>query len=215
MNIGLITPNGQLHSVDAARMLDKLSRQLGKEISFFKCRRCGECCRDFGGEGVWLLPEETSLFPRKSVEPYLGIRKGGTVEVKVYILRSEPCPRLVDGHSCGIYRQRPLLCRIYPLKPGDNGVIYMGDDCPNRISFPTREMLVAFRNHSERLLFLETMGDRAVGLEGDRWIPVDEFFQRVRDKLKVSIVEWEPRAVVPFKAFGLPPLCLFIPEVYF
>jgi len=44
----------------------------------------------------------------------------------------------------------------------------MGDSCPNHLSFPTEEMLVAFKSYRKKLMFLDTMRDRVVGFEVDR-----------------------------------------------
>jgi len=90
----------------------------------FRCLRCGYCCRNliYDGairKGLLLLPSEVHLFPTSLIKPSYGAGKKG---------KSRPRPRKIIAYQyarkvcihlknnlCGIYYQRPLACRGYPL----------------------------------------------------------------------------------------------------
>ncbi len=62
------------------------------------CEGCGQCCAS-----PWLLPSEAP--PGVPVRDEAGVR---------FVDTCGACPALRDGR-CGVYAQRPLDCRLYPL----------------------------------------------------------------------------------------------------
>ena len=101
---------------------------------FFKCQRCGRCCREIGlpydAESAIRIAESLSVSLTELIERYYGefVRNG-------QFWRSQdekrtPCPFLIkDGGkcSCRIYPIRPYGCKMYPLET-DFGC--QGVDCP-------------------------------------------------------------------------------------
>jgi len=93
----------------------------------FSCQRCGACCKsliiDLKGKyhiGLFLLPEETRLFPAELVLPFWAVgTKGrsrpGRPKPAIYQLNAKTCPHLTKTHTCRIYKRRPLVCRAFPL----------------------------------------------------------------------------------------------------
>lgn len=61
--------------------------------------------------GIYLSPEETSLFPAVSVFPLF--KRNG--DVTAYQVGVDICPNLQADGKCGIYETRPLVCRTYPV----------------------------------------------------------------------------------------------------
>ena len=116
------------------------------------CSTCGVCCRNYlvplCGRDVWRistsqhLPPEQFVFARAAQSRaadafhldqeqayHLALDKRGRMRVQ------SPCVFLVElggGHSrCGIYAERPVVCRTYPMHLG-NAVAQMRTDvlCP-------------------------------------------------------------------------------------
>ena len=91
----------------------------------FRCLKCGCCCRDlivkFGPchIGLFLLPEETKLFPIDRVSPMWAVGMRGRSRprpnVQVYQLNGKDCPYITSKNLCGIYNIRPSVCRAHPL----------------------------------------------------------------------------------------------------
>ena len=94
---------------------------LNPKVFYWKCLRCGECCRHLTSKrfGMPLLPEEAWRLQ------HLAKRLGVTVNIKplasdgfrvtLYQMADEVCPFL-SGNRCMIYEQRPIACRAYPLR---------------------------------------------------------------------------------------------------
>ena len=86
-------------------------------LGHFKCQRCGECCRQSGGEkdkGIVVGEEDITAIagfkkirPRKIHRHYIKEQSG-----KMFL--PKPCPFYKDK-SCQVYPVRPLICRSYPL----------------------------------------------------------------------------------------------------
>jgi Fe-S-cluster containining protein len=81
-------------------------------LSFFKCYRCGYCCRNIP---VQLREEEI-----KSISAYLGISEQEFVKRYVdksklpFLYLKTPCP-FFEFYRCTIYPVRPAVCRIFPF----------------------------------------------------------------------------------------------------
>jgi Fe-S-cluster containining protein len=87
----------------------------------FKCERCGYCCETLFDTdqqplaGLTLLPEEIDRFDSKLIQPF--IAKGNTepTTILLYQLVLGRCPYLSKEKTCKIYRERPLVCKAFPL----------------------------------------------------------------------------------------------------
>ena len=117
----------------------------------FKCTQCGKCCRDtrlpltvaeainwlLRGHEVQLLCEASPWPEALDRDPRAAHFKrrsfpavSGSMPVRVVVMLVAnivgKCPNLLATMQCGIYEDRPLVCRIYPaevnpfvmLKPG-------------------------------------------------------------------------------------------------
>lgn len=65
-----------------------------------------------------LFSNELVLFPKEIIKPCLGIGRSPSQElfkIITYQLTTQICPHLIDN-ACSIYEQRPLACRLYPIK---------------------------------------------------------------------------------------------------
>lgn len=93
----------------------------------FQCLKCGYCCRhllnevDFGLAGLFLLPEETKLFPKDKIFPLYGFGIKGRsrprpIEIGMYQYAEMTCIHLTQDNLCKIYDKRPLICRAFPLE---------------------------------------------------------------------------------------------------
>lgn len=120
----------------------------------FKCTQCGKCCRDTKvpltvaeavhwlerGDGVQLLCEASPWPETLDSEPRAAHFKrrsfavtSGSMPARVVVMLVAnvvgACPNLLADNRCGIYGDRPLVCRIYPaeinpfvaLKPENKG----------------------------------------------------------------------------------------------
>lgn len=90
-------------------------------FGLFKCQRCGDCCKGKGdGDigGIALLPNEV-----KALAELRGVSRRKFKDEHTYLRGNErlmeyPC-LFYDSveHSCTIYSNRPIVCRLYPLAP--------------------------------------------------------------------------------------------------
>ena len=97
---------------------------LGPDDSFsFRCRQCGECCRD--REDILLSPFDICRIAKQiDAEPFEVIQKYGTVYIghtsKVPLVSLKmrddtgECPFLKDNR-CSIQMSKPSVCALYPL----------------------------------------------------------------------------------------------------
>ncbi|MCZ7385292.1 MAG: YkgJ family cysteine cluster protein [Candidatus Methanoperedens sp.] len=85
-----------------------------KIASFFKCSKCGKCCRENPPD---LLSDEYQHFDDK-----LTVWEDGFVALK------KPCPFLVDN-TCKIHDHKPRMCRFVPFQLGEQTDPIVIDDC--------------------------------------------------------------------------------------
>jgi Fe-S-cluster containining protein len=107
----------------------------------FNCTQCGKCCHDTNipltiteaiawlrrGHVVKLICEATPWTRALDDEPRAAHFKrrsflvtSGTVPTRVVVMLAGnivgACPNLLPDQRCGIYEDRPLVCRIYPAE---------------------------------------------------------------------------------------------------
>ena len=114
----------------------------GDVVTHFGCTRCGKCCRDMKiplsvaealkwlnrGHQVQLICEaspwpensndedpQAEHFKRRSFAAMSGSMPIRVVAMLVANITG-PCPNLAADMLCGIYDDRPLVCRIYPAE---------------------------------------------------------------------------------------------------
>ena len=68
--------------------------------------------------GLPLTEAETRLFPAEMVAPKLGIGMMSPERVVLFQLSVKCCPHLETQNKCGIYLNRPLMCRSFPIVAG-------------------------------------------------------------------------------------------------
>jgi Fe-S-cluster containining protein len=77
--------------------------------------------------GITLFPEEVAQFPAEFVLP---LYRSGE-EVFAYQLGSHICPMLTEDGRCGIYDNRPLICKAFPVGYMEQrGLVILVDRCP-------------------------------------------------------------------------------------
>ena len=127
------------------------------------CATCGACCRNYivpvCGYDVWLISTGQRLSPEQFLVAFpqeeaaidaFYLQKGGkpyglALDKQGKFGRTQPCVflmRLGDGNDrCGIYMERPTVCRAYPMALW-SGVVYQRKDslCPPD-SWPLREVV--------------------------------------------------------------------------
>ena len=59
----------------------------------------------------------------------------------IYHSAKEPCMFLGKDNACSIYDQRPLVCRMYPLKWQNKKYFHIDLSCPLAHSIPFQEIL--------------------------------------------------------------------------
>ena len=70
------------------------------EESYFRCERCGECCRTLPISLGWDDIERLSFLDKLDDDAIENCLK-------------TPC---LNGNKCTIYDKRPLVCRIFPFE---------------------------------------------------------------------------------------------------
>lgn len=89
------------------------------------CERCGKCCSNLrqgnAAFGLTLFSDEIHLFPDDKIRPH--IAKGDTSQKTVFTYQytENVCLHLANN-ICKIYRDRPLICRSFPIKIGAYGL---------------------------------------------------------------------------------------------
>lgn len=90
----------------------------------FKCHACGECCRQLFGKRYgaaiagWEKTRLEQLAKRLGVTVnFMPLTKSLTGQVTTWQFTDAKCPFIDNQQHCNIYRERPLLCKAYPLMP--------------------------------------------------------------------------------------------------
>tara|TARA_Y100000310_G_C20675097_1_gene812576 strand:+ start:2380 stop:3003 length:624 start_codon:yes stop_codon:yes gene_type:complete len=102
----------------------------------FKCTQCAKCCTQFNQQdgGVSLFEWEKNKIEQfgATAEPYAVFDINGTLVAYEFIMRKSPCTFL-DDKLCSIYENRPLACKLFPLRyfrflPKEDRFVYeLGD----------------------------------------------------------------------------------------
>jgi Fe-S-cluster containining protein len=135
-------------------------------IEKFECKKCGRCCRNFGGFlpiWGWEADELKKIAKEKNISLELkpaelwADEKTGLVWCFQIRLANEPCPFLLDN-QCSIYKNRPLICKSFPL--GHSYLIDLGEsknklsfgNCPN---FDAEKFMMGFNSIPESKKIIE------------------------------------------------------------
>lgn len=96
------------------RELDEHFHEAHEEV-FEKtdCLECANCCKTtspiFYENDIGRLATALRIRPADFVDRYLTID-----EDRDYVLKSSPCPFLMENNQCAVYNHRPKACREYP-----------------------------------------------------------------------------------------------------
>ena len=84
----------------------------------FFCKRCGNCCR----YAVLLLDDDIHTIEKKGYDrtDFVDIDLDGRMTVKQKKGYCMFTKHSKDGVLCGIYEQRPMVCRQYPFNSYDS-----------------------------------------------------------------------------------------------
>jgi uncharacterized protein len=97
-----------------ARKLDGLFHEQHEQVfAEMDCLHCANCCKTtspiFYQTDIDRLARAKRMKPGDFIEKYLRID-----EDRDYVLKSSPCPFLMDDNMCSVYDDRPRACREYP-----------------------------------------------------------------------------------------------------
>ena len=104
---------GRLRRVND-RELDKYFHQAHEQVfEHTDCLQCANCCKTtspiFYENDIERLAGALRIRPAEVVDRYLRID-----EDRDYVLKSSPCPFLMEDNHCSVYDHRPKACREYP-----------------------------------------------------------------------------------------------------
>lgn len=99
---------------EKARRVDDVFHQLHEDVfSEINCLNCANCCKTtspiFYQNDIERVAKALQVKPGQVIEKYLRIDEDND-----YVLKSSPCPFLMDNNECSIYESRPKACREYP-----------------------------------------------------------------------------------------------------
>ncbi|MCD6203926.1 MAG: YkgJ family cysteine cluster protein [Methanophagales archaeon] len=77
-------------------------------LSYFRCERCGECCRTLPISLGW---DDIERLYKEEGEAFFDKLDDNAIENCL----KTPCPYL-NGNRCTIYDKRPLVCRVFPFE---------------------------------------------------------------------------------------------------
>lgn len=79
----------------------------------FDCLTCANCCKTTSPIfTITDIQRLAKLFKQKNnefIDQYLKLD-----DEEDYVLKSAPCPFLLDDNKCFVYEERPMACREYP-----------------------------------------------------------------------------------------------------
>lgn len=98
------------------KLQEEIEPALAEILSYFRCERCGECCRS-NPPGV--SDEELVAIAKKTGKEEAFDALDENVLMNAF---RSPC-RFLSGHGCKIYETRPRVCRLYPFSLKNMGFI--------------------------------------------------------------------------------------------
>jgi len=96
------------------RTVDDAFHELHEEVfEEISCLNCANCCKTtspiFYQTDIERVSKALRMKPGEFIEKYLRVD-----EDKDFVLKSSPCPFLLDDNACMVYDDRPKACREYP-----------------------------------------------------------------------------------------------------
>ena len=77
------------------------------------CLKCANCCRTtspiFYRKDIEKAAKSLSLKPAAFIDKFLKVDEDND-----FVVKSAPCPFLLNDNYCAIYEHRPVACRTYP-----------------------------------------------------------------------------------------------------
>ncbi len=94
--------------------LDETMQEIHEEVfQEVDCLTCANCCRTtspiFQSKDIDRIAKRLRIRPVQLIEKHLKIDEDGD-----YVLKSSPCPFLLNDNRCEVYEDRPTACRTYP-----------------------------------------------------------------------------------------------------
>ncbi|RFC53903.1 YkgJ family cysteine cluster protein [Brumimicrobium aurantiacum] len=96
------------------RKLDEIfHNEHDKVFENIDCLECANCCSTtspiFRDIDIKRLSKRLRVKPVQFIDEYLRVDEDDD-----YVLKSSPCPFLMDDNKCFVYEDRPRACRDYP-----------------------------------------------------------------------------------------------------
>src|SRR5687767_14642515 len=103
----------ELHRIPK-NQLDTVFHQAHERVfKSFDCLTCANCCKTtspiFTKTDIERFARLFKLKVNDFIDQYLKLD-----EEADYVLKSAPCPFLLDDNKCFVYAERPMACREYP-----------------------------------------------------------------------------------------------------
>lgn len=110
------------------------------DVFRFGCRRCGRCCCNrtkpinLMGYDIYNLAKDLGRTPLEILQRYTSNSIGPTSMMRIVYLRERSdgtCP-LLYKNKCSVQRNKPVVCRVYPLGRvcAEGQIVYMIQDNP-------------------------------------------------------------------------------------
>ena len=103
----------QLKRIPERKLDDLFHEKHEKAFQKIDCLSCANCCKTtspiFRDVDIKRLAKHFRVKPAQFIDEHLQID-----EDEDYVLKSSPCPFLLDDNKCSVYEDRPLACREYP-----------------------------------------------------------------------------------------------------
>ncbi|MDA0309267.1 MAG: YkgJ family cysteine cluster protein [Bacteroidetes bacterium] len=84
-----------------------------KAFEHTDCLSCARCCKETGplftNKDVDKLAHHLKISPGQLQDTFLRLDEDGD-----WVLKSTPCPFLMEDNRCSVYEARPRACRMYP-----------------------------------------------------------------------------------------------------
>lgn len=96
------------------QQLDTIFHETHEEVfEKIDCLTCANCCKTtspiFYQKDIERLSKHFRIRPSEFIEKYLRIDEDND-----FVLKTAPCPFLMDDNYCAVYEDRPAACREYP-----------------------------------------------------------------------------------------------------
>lgn len=103
----------ELQRIPKSRLDEAFGKAHEQVFKSYDCLTCANCCKTTGPlftrADIDRLAKLFKLRPVDFVDRYLRVDEDGD-----HVLKTVPCPFLMEDNKCFVYAERPMACREYP-----------------------------------------------------------------------------------------------------